>query len=82
MKRLIILTNNYSEFQRNKYSRFTINYINRPTFNRGNFKFKMNLKKGLYFITNLFAPYFYYKSTGSISSVGFGYSEVVYGELD
>ena len=49
---------------------------------RNYFKFKMNLRKEPYFLTDLFAPYFYYESVGSVGSVGYGYSELLYGGND
>lgn len=88
MKRLIILTSYFSGKQdarsvrRRRISHLTINYLNLPNLSRGNYKYLMNLQKKLFFITNLYAPYFYYESTGSIGSVGFGYSEVLYGGDD
>lgn len=77
MKKLIIIANRTSAYTES-LTRVEIYYINRPNL-RNYFKFKMNMKKEIYFLTDLFAPYFYYESTGFVGSVGYGYSELQYG---
>lgn len=77
MKKLIVIANRSSSYTES-LTRCEIYYINRPNL-KNYFKFKMNLKKEPYFITELFSPYFYYEGSGSVGSVGVGYSEVLYG---
>ena len=77
MKKLIIIANRSSSYAES-FTRCEIYYINRPNL-RNYFKFKMNLRKEPYFLTDLFAPYFY---LGSVGSVGYGYSELLYGGND